>query len=921
MRVKDTLNLGKTKFPMRGNLPVRELERQKAWEENKVYQQRQKLNEGKPSFVLHDGPPYANGNIHMGHALNKISKDIIVRSKSMMGFRAPYVPGWDTHGLPIEQQLKKAGVDRKAMSVAEFREKCREYALEQVDKQRTDFKRLGVAGEWDNPYVTLDPKFEAAQIRVFGKMAEKGLIYKGKKPVFWSWSSESALAEAEVEYHDVTSPSAFYGEQVVDGKGVLDTDTYMVVWTTTPWTIPANLAISLNPRMEYGLYDTNKGKLIYLTSLNETLKEELGLDKSNLIKTFKGSQLEFITCSHPFYDRDSLVIVGDHVSDEAGTGCVHTAPGHGVEDFIVGKKYNLDVLCPVDEKGKMTKEAGEDLEGLFYEKANEKVLEKLENAEALLAANKFTHSYPHDWRSDKPVIFRATDQWFASIDKIKDDLLNSIKEIDFKNPWGEIRITNMIKDRKDWCISRQRYWGVPIPIIYNEDDTPIIEKEVFDHIEKIVREKGSNAWYELSEEELLPEGYTNKKSPNNNFRKEMDTMDVWFDSGTSHTGVLINRGLGYPADLYLEGSDQYRGWFNSSLILGVLKHGKSPYKQLVSHGFVVDGKGAKMSKSVGNVVDPLQILETHGADILRLWVASIDYQADTKISDDILKQVSENYRKIRNTLKFLVGNLSNGSEEDRFDPSSDTVSEFELIDLYVLERLKEVSNTYLDHFDNYNFMGAFHTILNFITIELSSLYLDIAKDILYCETKESLRRRQVQSVIYKLLDTLIRLLTPFIPHTMDELYAHFDNSVISTALLDMPVRDSVDTELISDFKLLINLRDDVLKAIEEARNSEIVRSSQEASIELEIKDDKTKEVFDRLSDIEQNRFFIVSEVKQVNSDGLNKLSTAKVRVSYHTGEKCERCWNKFTSSEMVDNVCQRCNDAIEYYKEKLDEEE
>ncbi len=921
MEIKKTLLMPKTKFEMRGNLSVKEPNIRKSWQQLKIYDSLIEKNKGKKPFVLHDGPPYANGNIHIGHALNKILKDFVVRYKSMNGFHTPFIPGWDTHGLPIENAVIKTGIDRNSVSISEFRKVCQKYAFKQINAQSKQFQALGTIGDYENPYYTLDKEYEASQINIFSDLALKGLIFKGLKPVYWSPSSESALAESEIEYKDKEDTSIYVKFRVNDGKGILDNDANFVIWTTTPWTIPANLAISLNPRMEYGLYDTNKGKLIYLTSLNETLKEELGLDKSNLIKTFKGSELEFITCSHPFYDRDSLVIVGDHVSDEAGTGCVHTAPGHGAEDFIVGKKYNLDVLCPVDEKGKMTKEAGEDLEGLFYEKANEKVLEKLENAQALLAANKFTHSYPHDWRSDKPVIFRATDQWFASIDKIKDDLLNSIKEIDFKNPWGEIRITNMIKDRKDWCISRQRYWGVPIPIIYNEDDTPIIEKEVFDHIEKIVREKGSNAWYELSEEELLPEGYTNKKSPNNNFRKEKDTMDVWFDSGTSHTGVLINRGLGYPADLYLEGSDQYRGWFNSSLILGVLKHGKSPYKQLVSHGFVVDGKGAKMSKSVGNVVDPLQILETHGADILRLWVASIDYQADTKISDDILKQVSENYRKIRNTLKFLVGNLSNGSEEDRFDPSSDTVSEFELIDLYVLERLKEVSNTYLDHFDNYNFMGAFHTILNFITIELSSLYLDIAKDILYCETKESLRRRQVQSVIYKLLDTLIRLLTPFIPHTMDELYAHFDNSVISTALLDMPVRDSVDTELISDFKLLINLRDDVLKAIEEARNSEIVRSSQEASIELEIKDDKTKEVFDRLSDIEQNRFFIVSEVKQVNLDGLNKLSTAKVRVSYHTGEKCERCWNKFTSSEMVDNVCQRCNDAIEYYKEKLDEEE
>ncbi|NYA59908.1 isoleucine--tRNA ligase, partial [Lactobacillus salivarius] len=599
MKVKDTLNLGKTKFPMRGNLPVREVERQNEWEENKVYEQRQKLNEGKPSFVLHDGPPYANGNIHMGHAMNKISKDFIVRSKSMMGFRAPYVPGWDTHGLPIEQQLKKAGVDRKALSVAEFREMCRQYALEQVDKQRKDFKRLGVAGEWDNPYLTLKPEYEAQQIRVFGKMAEKGLIYKGKKPVFWSWSSESALAEAEVEYHDVTSPSAFYGEQVVDGKGVLDENTYMVVWTTTPWTIPASEGITIYATFDYAVvqHDDDERKYVLAADLVNADAELFGWNDVKIVKTVKGAELENVLCQHPFYPERKLVtMLGDFVTTDAGTGLVHTAPGFGEDDFNIGVKYGLDVYVPVDDKGYMTEDTGEDFAGLFYEDANEVSLKKLEEAGVLLKQMDYEHSYPFDWRTKKPIIFRATPQWFASVDKIRDQILGAINEVQFFPDWGQKRLYNMIRDRGDWVISRQRVWGVPLPIFYGEDGEAIMTKETIEHVAKLVEEHGSNIWFQREAKDLLPEGFTSEHSPNGKFTKETDIMDVWFDSGSSHQGVCAERDyLTYPADLYLEGSDQYRGWFNSSLITSVAYSGHAPYKQILSQGFTLDGKGRKMS--------------------------------------------------------------------------------------------------------------------------------------------------------------------------------------------------------------------------------------------------------------------------------------------------------------------------------------
>lgn len=893
MRVKDTLNLGKTKFPMRGNLPVRELERQKAWEENKVYQQRQKLNEGKPSFVLHDGPPYANGNIHMGHALNKISKDIIVRSKSMMGFRAPYVPGWDTHGLPIEQQLKKAGVDRKAMSVAEFREKCREYALEQVDKQRTDFKRLGVAGEWDNPYVTLDPKFEAAQIRVFGKMAEKGLIYKGKKPVFWSWSSESALAEAEVEYHDVTSPSAFYGEQVVDGKGVLDTDTYMVVWTTTPWTIPGSEGITIDPNFNYSVVKPagSDKKYLLATELVKQNAELFGWESYEEVKVVKGKELDKVLAQHPFYpDRKLVTMLGDFVTLDAGTGLVHTAPGFGEDDFNVGMKYGLDIFVPVDDKGYLTEEAGPDFAGVFYEDANEISLAKLKEAGLLLKAMDYEHSYPFDWRTKKPIIFRATPQWFASVDKIRDEILAAIDEVKFFPDWGQKRLHNMIRDRGDWVISRQRVWGVPLPIFYAEDGEAIMTKETIEHVAKLVEEFGSNVWFEREAKDLLPEGFTSEHSPNGVFVKETDIMDVWFDSGSSHQGVLALRDyLKYPSDMYLEGSDQYRGWFNSSLITSVAVSGKAPYKQVLSQGFTLDGKGRKMSKSLGNTIVPSEVIDKMGAEIIRLWVLSVDSSADVRVSMGSFQQISESYRKFRNTMRFLLANTSD------FDPKKDTVAykDLESLDKYMLVLANKFTKEVLDAYANYDFMTIYKKLINFLTTELSAFYLDIAKDVVYIEAAASQKRRSMQTVLYEVAVRLAKLMTPVMPHTTEEVWEYLKEPEEYAQLSEMPAVEYYDgqDQLVEDWTRFMKVRSDVLKALEEARNAKLIGKSFEAHVSLYVSEGIKAELDSLNTNLRQVLIVSALDVlplEEAPADAL-KLDVVTVKVEHASGEVCPRC--------------------------------
>ncbi|PSL50755.1 isoleucyl-tRNA synthetase [Salsuginibacillus halophilus] len=916
MNYKDTLRMPKTKFPMRGNLPNKEPERQQAWEEMNLYERVQKRTEGRPLFVLHDGPPYANGDIHMGHALNKILKDFIVRYKSMNGYHAPYVPGWDTHGLPIETALtKNEKVDRKEMSVAEFRKKCEAYAMKQLERQREQFKRLGIRGDWEDPYVTLTPAYEAQQIQVFGEMAKQGHIYQGKKPVHWSPSSESALAEAEIEYHDKRSPSIYVSFDVKDGRGVLSGDEKFVIWTTTPWTIPANLAIAVHPELDYAVVEADGSRYIVGEELVEQLSELFEWENVKTVATYKGRELENVKAAHPLYNRESLVILGDHVTLDAGTGCVHTAPGHGEDDFVVGKSYGLDVLCPVDDRGYFTNEAP-GYEGLFYDTANKNITEDLKAAAALLKLEFMTHSYPHDWRTKKPVIFRATTQWFASIENIRDELLEAVKGVEWHPGWGETRLYNMVRDRGDWCISRQRAWGVPIPVFYAEDHTPIIEDETIQHVAKLFREHGSNIWFEWETKDLLPEGFTSQHSPNHVFTREMDIMDVWFDSGSSHQAVLKERDeLDRPADVYLEGSDQYRGWFNSSLSTSVAVSGEAPYKAVVSHGFALDGEGQKMSKSLGNVVVPNEVMKQLGADILRLWTASVDYQADVRISDAILKQVAEGYRKIRNTFRFLLGNLSD------FDPASHRVERSEMaeIDRYMLVRLNKVIEDTKRGYDNYQFSHVYQAVHNFCTIDLSSFYMDVAKDTLYVEPEDDKGRRAKQTVMYDTLLALVKLMTPVIPHTTEEVWSYMPGELgESVQLTDMPQPEKLpEADALKDkWDRVMLIRDDVLKALENARNEKVIGKSLEASISLYA----APESYDVLKNAgDLKTLFIVSGAtlegaKEEAPEDAAHYEHVAVIVREAEGEKCERCWHvkdDIGASNDHPALCKRCADVVE----------
>ncbi|BCK39663.1 TPA: isoleucine--tRNA ligase [Streptococcus pyogenes] len=833
MKLKETLNLGKTAFPMRAGLPNKEPQWQAAWEQAELYKKRQELNAGKPAFHLHDGPPYANGNIHVGHALNKISKDIIVRSKSMSGFQAPYVPGWDTHGLPIEQVLAKQGIKRKEMDLAEYLEMCRQYALSQVDKQRNDFKRLGVSADWENPYVTLDPQFEADQIRVFGAMAEKGYIYRGAKPVYWSWSSESALAEAEIEYHDIDSTSLYYANKVKDGKGILDTNTYIVVWTTTPFTVTASRGLTVGPDMDYLVVKPAGSDRQYVVAegLLDSLAGKFGWESFETLASHKGADLEYIVTEHPWdTDVEELVILGDHVTLESGTGIVHTAPGFGEDDYNVGTKYKLEVAVTVDERGLMMENAGPDFHGQFYNKVTPIVIDKL--GDLLLAQEVINHSYPFDWRTKKPIIWRAVPQWFASVSDFRQDILDEIEKTTFHPSWGETRLYNMIRDRGDWVISRQRAWGVPLPIFYAEDGTAIMTKEVTDHVADLFQENGSIIWWQKEAKDLLPEGFTHPGSPNGEFTKETDIMDVWFDSGSSWNGVMNAReNLSYPADLYLEGSDQYRGWFNSSLITSVAVNGHAPYKAILSQGFVLDGKGEKMSKSKGNIISPNDVAKQYGADILRLWVASVDTDNDVRVSMEILGQVSETYRKIRNTLRFLIANTSD------FNPATDTVAYADLgaVDKYMTIVFNQLVATITDAYERYDFMAIYKAVVNFVTVDLSAFYLDFAKDVVYIEAANSLERRRMQTVFYDILVKITKLLTPILPHTTEEIWSYLEHeSEAFVQLAEMPVAEtfSAQEDILEAWSAFMTLRTQAQKALEEARNAKIIGKSLEAHLTI-----------------------------------------------------------------------------------------
>ena len=900
MDYKETLHMPNTTFEMRGNLAKKEPGILKKWQENNYYQNILAHHEGEKSFILHDGPPYANGNLHAGTAMNRVIKDFIVRSHAMSGYYTPFFPGWDTHGLPIENAIQKLGVNRKEMSSADFRKKCEEYARQQIAQQMETEKRLGQIADYDHPYISLLPGFEARQVRTFGKMASEGMIFQGLKPVYWSPFNETAVADSEIVYKDVKDATIYLAFQIADGKGVLDSDDYYVIWTTTPWTIPANEAVSLNPDLTYAEVLTEKGKLVVLEKFVDTLLAKFNLENKGILRTFKGQELEGITYHHVVLDKECPTLVGNHVTDEDGTGVVHTAGGHGLDDYLVCAKYGLAPINTVDYQGNMNEEAGEKYKGMFFEDCSKAIIHDMNEKGCLLAVENIVHSYPHDDRLKKKVIFRAVKQWFCSIDKLKPQLLDEIdNKIKWHNSFGQKRMHNMIADRGDWCISRQRLWGVPIPIIYNEDGSPIMELEVFNHIADLFEEHGSNYWFEHDAKELLPEGYTNEKSPNGIFTKEKDIMDVWFDSGSSWN-ELIARGYDYPCDIYFEGSDQYRGWFNSSLIVSTAVNGTAPYKEVLSHGYVVDSNGEKMSKSVGNVVNPLDIINVNGADVFRLWAMTSDFKEDLKLGPSNIKQVSDQYRKIRNTFRFLLGNVN---AED-FNPKKDMLSYDELtaVDQYILVKLNDVVKAVRQDTEEYDYVDASKVLTNFMVVELSSYYCDFTKDILYCDALDDVRRRQVQTVYWTCLDTLVKLWAPFLCYTTEEVWKHFNNDEAeSVHYCHFPEVHTYanEQELKDTFTSLLDVRDAVMKALEESRSEKTIGTAQEAHAVIECTK-ADKELLEGTLKEDVAQWLIVSKAT------LKEAETNKVSILKATGDKCPRCWN-YTEEADENGLCPRCH--------------
>jgi len=916
-----TLNLPKTDFSMRANLPQREPDMLKSMEDKNLYNEMLTRNEGKPYFVLHDGPPFSNGNIHMGTALNKVLKDFIVKYKSMAGFYTPYVPGWDNHGMPIESAIiKKNKLDRKKMSISDFRRACHEFAMNFVDIQMTSFKRLGVLGEWDNPYLTMDPKFEAKEVRVFGEMYKKGYIYKGLKPVYWCPRDETALAEAEIEYKDAPCTSIFVKFNVTDDNGKFEglcdlSKTYFIIWTTTTWTLPGNLAIAIHPRESYSLIKASNGEF-YVTAdvLADRTMKNGGIEEYEIVATFKGSELEFVKTQHPFLDRESVVVNADYVTMESGTGCVHTAPGFGAEDYLTGMKYKMDIIVPVDDRGYQTKDAGK-FAGMYYEESNAAILEDLKTTGALFASEDVVHSYPHCWRCKQPIIFRATPQWFCSVDAFKDEAVAACDNVTWMPAWGEGRMKAMIRERADWCISRQRHWGLPIPVVYCEKcGKPICTEETINKIADTFASEGSNAWFDKEASELLPEGFVCPVCGDTHFTKETDTLDGWFDSGSTHFQVLEEaEDMPWPADLYLEGADQYRGWFQSSLLTAVGAKGEgAPYKAVLTHGWVVDGEGKAMHKSLGNGVAPEEVIKKYGADLLRLWAASGDFRVDVRVSDNIFKQLSETYRKIRNTARMFMANI--GSPEEDFDPNRDMVAVDELydIDKWALARMNKLVASVREAYDNYEFHILYHEIANFCTIDMSKLYIDIVKDRLYVEKKESLARRSAQTAMYIILNALTRMIAPILSFTADEIWATMSHEASddkrSALLNDMPCYEEkyAFADIEEHWNKLFEMRDDVMKALEEARAAKLIGKSLEAKITIGANAEK-KAVLESFGD-ELKTVFIVSAVELTDVAG----EELKVEVAVADGKKCDRCWMHSTEGTDTEDgfICKRCAEIL-----------
>lgn len=921
-----TLNLPQTEFPMRGNLPAQEPKLLEYWKEHEIYEKRT-TQVGRPKFILHDGPPYANGNIHIGHALNKILKDMILKYKSLRGFNTPYIPGWDTHGLPIEHAaIKILGLNRHELKPLDLRRQCKDYALQFVNTQRDDFKRLGVGANWDNPYVTLHKEYEAKQIEVFGEMAKKGHIYKGLKSVYWCTSCETALAEAEIEYAEKKSHTIYVKFPLVDAKGTLPIgvnadQVYGVIWTTTPWTMPANVAIAVHPEFEYAWVESQGTVYLFAVELIETVAKANGLTDYTILSTLKGADLEGVIFAHPFIERESPVILADYVTLEQGTGCVHTAPGHGPDDFDMGVKYGLPIITPVDHAGRFTAEGGV-FEGMLVHDADVPVIKELAARGMLLGKGKVKHQYAHCWRCKNPVIYRATEQWFASVDGFREQALQAITEVKWIPTWGEERIHNMIADRHDWCISRQRIWGVPIPIFYcTSCNEHVINDITITAVKELFRLEGSDAWWAKTAAQILPAGFTCAHCGHDSFRKETDIMDVWFDSGSSHAAVLEERDeLACPADLYLEGSDQHRGWFQSSLLTSVATKGIAPYKAVLTHGFVVDGDGRKMSKSVGNVMFPQEVINKYGADILRLWVASADYQADVRISNDILKQLSEVYRKIRNTFRYILGSVSD------FNPSTDKVNYQELleIDRWALMRLEQVREKVTAAYEGYEFHLIYHTVHNFCTVDLSSIYLDILKDRVYTATPDSVDRRAAQTVMYEILNTLVRIISPVLTFTSEEVWQHIckeENMAESIQLVEWPIahQEYLDAQLEAKWNNILAMRGEITKVLETARRNKVIGHSLDANVTVYA--DGT--VFAQLVAISRDlaNILIVSSIHIIEKVDQAPENAVKVPtmdmaivVSQAEGEKCERCWiysDTVGQATQHTTLCQRCANVVE----------
>ncbi|MBW2565484.1 MAG: isoleucine--tRNA ligase [Deltaproteobacteria bacterium] len=928
MDYKKTLNLPKTAFPMKAKLSQREPEVLKNWEATGLYEQIRESSLGRPKFILHDGPPYANGHIHIGTALNKILKDIVIRSRQMNGFDVPYVPGWDCHGLPIEHQVdKELGSQKKGMSKVEIRRNCRAYAEKYIEVQKEEFKRLGVMGEWDNPYLTMKDSYVAAIVRECGKFALDGSLYKSKKPIYWCSTCKTALAEAEVEYHARKSPSIYVKFPLLSDisdiyPAVADKKVYLVIWTTTPWTIPANLAVALHPDFEYTAVDVGDDQVYVLAStLVESSMEAFGIADYEVLGEVDPKKLEGKDCRHPIYDRQSQIVLANHVTLDVGTGCVHTAPGHGQEDYQVGLAYDLEIYSPVDDDGRFV-----DIDffaDMFVFDANTAVIAKLDELGALIDKGSIEHSYPHCWRCKEPVIFRATEQWFISMEKVglRQKALSCIDQVTWIPAWGRDRIYGMIENRPDWCISRQRSWGVPIVAFYCTGcGTLLITEEIIDHVAGLFERHGADIWFEADHSVLLPDGTRCSECNGNTFEKEKDILDVWFDSGVSHTAVLEGRDyLAWPADMYLEGSDQHRGWFHSALLTAVGTRGKAPYKSVLTHGFVVDGKGEKMSKSKGNVIAPSEIIDQYGAEILRLWVAASDYQDDVRISEKILRQLTDAYRRIRNTSRFMLGNLSD------FDPGVDDVPYEEMleIDRFALHRLQGLVRKARAAYDSYEFHAVYHNLYNFCTVDLGAFYLDVLKDRLYTSPAKSTARRSAQTALNTILDTLVRLMAPILVFTAEELWVHMpgaDARPSSGHLTQLPkvAENLLDDELAERWESILLIRGEVSKALEDARTQKIIGHALDAAVTLSMPETLSAVVKPDADEL--RTVFIVSKVSFSAEESLagghesTNIPGLAIRIDAAPGEKCERCWIHEPSvgaDALHKTICARCQNVLE----------